>query len=108
MFDHPGHFLRRALRSGNDEITFVLPVFVVHYDEEFTRGKGGECVFNWVESERDALGGIQPFCGPPWLGRLVDAVGSGGGVGVVHESDGGHVDVSEQVLRLYNNSMINP
>lgn len=65
VFDHPSHFLRRALRSGNDEVTFVLPVFVVHYDKKFARGKGGECVFDWVESECAALGGVQPFCGPP-------------------------------------------
>jgi len=65
VFDHPGHFLRRALGTGNDEVTFVFPVFIVHYDEELACGKGRECVFDWVECECVALGGIESLCGPP-------------------------------------------
>ena len=65
VFYHPGHFLRRAMRSGNDEVPFVLPVFVVHYDKEFTGSKGGKCVFYWVERECGALEDVQACCGPP-------------------------------------------
>lgn len=46
MFDEPGHLFRRALTSSDEEITFVLPVLVVHNDDELSSSKGSESGFH--------------------------------------------------------------
>lgn len=65
VFDHPGHFFCRTLRGGDDQVTLVLPVLVVHYDEELASREGGQCVFHSVELEAGPWGSIADFCRTP-------------------------------------------
>lgn len=51
MFDNPSHFLRRTLACSDDQVTLVLPVLIVHYDERFAGGKRGDGVVDWIECE---------------------------------------------------------
>jgi hypothetical protein len=49
MFGHEVDGLGRHVLSGNDEIAFILAVFVIDEDDEFPRLDVPDCVFDAVK-----------------------------------------------------------
>ena len=61
MLNEPGHFLGRDSTGGDDEITLILPAFVVHYDEKLAAREGVDRIFYRVEREALPNGDVQYF-----------------------------------------------
>lgn len=51
MFYHPSHFLRRAVGGSNDEVAFVLPVFIIHNNQELAASECRQGVLHRVAAE---------------------------------------------------------
>ena len=41
--NHEGHFLRRDILSGNDEVSFIFAIRRVEHDDEFPVAEGADC-----------------------------------------------------------------
>lgn len=51
MPDEPSHLLLGNLARGNDQITLVLPPFVIHHNDKVTLGECGDRILDRIELE---------------------------------------------------------
>lgn len=77
VLDHPSHFLGGALTGGDDEISLIFAVLVVHYDEELAGSKGCESVLDRVEGKGGLFWGIEDLGWTPWGDSILEGTGSG-------------------------------
>lgn len=69
VLDHPCHLLGGAFASSDDEVALILPVLVVHDDQEFAARERSQRIFHGVEGELRPLGHRVDLDGPPWVRR---------------------------------------
>ena len=75
MLDHPSHFLGGALTGGEDEVSLIFAVLVVHYDEELAGSKGCESVLDGIECKGGPSWGIEDLGWTPWGYSILEGIG---------------------------------